>query len=248
MIRQKLASLESTSVSQSDPLVEHRRHLATILGTADGLYWPYRYARGSGSMAGLLTARESYRSDGWPYTVTGIDAAGWKSDERLRKSMAAAGLVTIGTTGQITLTPATMERVRAGLGLVTLAGPVCNYLVVSLQQHADTESHHRRAGGWIGESLIFGKEYTGSSSDWHDQTVCMVPMLTAGIVESTTTTASHIYYRATGIEYPSIQPFDAADISDQSETYWDAWQSAVESQSRYQSGGSRVVIPLSATA
>jgi hypothetical protein len=248
----RLSALET----KHQPAIEQRAAaLADILARTDALFWP---ARIIGGKTARLAALEAERSD---YHSTGIHWAGlaegnsraWKQNERQRAALETAGLVRISraeSTPRLRLTLEAEHSTRRALGLSTLYDAIPRELFRVITEAPD--SPLTRAGGWVAESYLTGWDYNSrpQASDWDALTELMLPMLTAGIVESRTTTAAQIFYRAARPlpareDAPQIEIATAPDSI--LEVYSRAFGEGSEARERLENPGAELYIPLSAT-
>lgn len=243
-MKSRLDKLETRSDSS---LADHAETLVRILGKVDAIFWP---TRNPSNLATIHQQRRRYLASGIPWSTGSGDSRQWKSDQRQREAMAAAGLVklnkTTATLPSVQLTPATEAQVRAMAGVPI--PQLCHYLVARL---SSPDAEEDRPGGWYAETWLFQRTYQSHATDhaWNDAVEIILPALVAGVIESKPSTIGHLFYRTTG--KPWQEPPEATEQYSErlSGIYYDTFhreRPARETVPAADAG--EIVIPLSATA
>jgi len=117
--------------SSSNAIGDHKETLAALLGAVDAIFWPMRTAD---KLAQVRQLRRRYLQAGlsWSGSSGGGSARAWKSDQRLRESMASAGLVKL-------------TRTKSNLPLVKLTAETEHSTPID-STNADTRDQPRKAG------------------------------------------------------------------------------------------------------
>ncbi len=248
-IRNSLTRLESSG--SGSPISDHMEALAGLLGTIDALFMPIRERTGASSIS---QRQRRYADYGivWQSAIGGSSRA-WKSDERLRAALVGAGLITThkssGSIPGCKITPPAEHAVRRSLGLPV--GSRQLLALVEVMAGQDDDSAAFRPGGWVSECRLFGGNYADrpSSADWHHDTEHLLPLLSAGCVESRSTTVGHVFYRSTGLPFPQFEPIDIEPASASvQEIYSKSFVSAVQSRKLHEPiDADEVHVSLSAT-
>jgi hypothetical protein len=248
--------LDALETKHQPAIEQHAAALADILARVDALFWPARIVGGkTGRLAALEAERSAYHSTGihWAGLAEGNSRA-WKQNERQRAALETAGLVRISraeSTPRLRLTKEAEHSTRRALGLATLYDAIPRELFRVITE-APADSPLTRAGGWVAEGYLAGWDYTErpKPSDWDALTELMLPMLTAGIVESRTSTTAQIYYRAAR-PLPALEDEPQIEITSAPdsilEVYSRAFGEGSEARERLENQGAEIYIPLSAT-
>ncbi len=204
------------SVSGND----HEVAMAHLVGTIDGLFWPDAIRLDQlHVMPTVKNQRELYLKTGiaWAGLPVGKDAAGWKSNQRLRESLENAGLVSLSRTGSKPLikpTEAAMRDMRQRLGLyqsdsiavLAIKIRTAIALVAAGSLRGEPDSHPWAPGelGWCHETWLFDCEYSEQPTrdDWAFHAGLALPLLVDGVLETRQTTIRHVCYRFN----PRVEP------------------------------------------
>lgn len=198
-IKQRLDSLERRSATGSDLSSRSRGGLLRLLGKLDALFYPWRVSARDQqhlrSQAEIVRRQIAYRSGLEGLTLKASGASDWRDAQQVRQELVAAGLATaILASGQIAgmfLTPIGESMARRLAGLKTIAD--CAWVLSRIRrlQTAQRPVHERR---------LWGEDCTGDPSDWSHYEEGVLPLLSAGIVGSTSSTIGEVFYTATDID------------------------------------------------
>jgi hypothetical protein len=238
----RLFQLESKSPSASES--QNLGPLCELAGLIDGLHFPFRQYGGRVSvLTSIGQQRREYRRAGILWNLADGTARGWKSAQRLRDSMQAAGWIDIHRDGElrVRLTTAGDSLARQALGLPTSN----NWLPMRLTEML-SEFEPDRPGGWLSENTLVGD--TGDRAGLAD---CLLPLLSLGIIESLSSTVGEVFYRKASEPPASPEDCSAMAIDGQVdallESYQSAFEAALSSRERIEPTDSEIVIPLPAS-
>ena len=202
-IRSRLAKLQrSSSVFKPG---NYDEAMANLLGATDALFWPMSFEMNKVNVrAPLQRLQKQYHEAGveWSGLASGRNTAAWKSNQRLREAMADKGLVTLTKTNGIPLVKIVdVDGFRRRLGLYTTRCPAVLKVLIRAVLGPLVELDEPRAprkSGLCSETWLSGGSYAEWSrrDDWVPFGEVVLPLLTAGTLESTQTTLGHILYRA----------------------------------------------------
>lgn len=247
-VNKRIGELESRSPNVVD---DHAETLASLLGAVDALFFPLRT---SDNLAQVEQLRRRYIESGmtWSGSSGGGSSRAWKSDQRLRQSMASAGLVKLTKTKSnlplVRLTLEAEQQTRAMIGLPTLADLGPRAVAIRLRLGSDDGGPEYRPGGWCCETWLFNSNYKDrpKAGDWYGSTDLVLPLLVAGVVVSRPSTVKQVFYLLTDRPLPGVeQPQQEIDESLQ-DIYLDAFDAGVASHAQLPKTH-EVSIPLSAT-
>jgi hypothetical protein len=222
----------------------HLPQLVELAGLVDGLHWPYRQHGGRVSvLTSIVQQRRACRERGLVWSLADGTARGWKSAQRLRDSMQAAGLVEVNRDGElrVRLTTQGDTLARQSMALPTINSWLPRRLLDLL-----TELPEDRPEQWVSELAIAGTE-----GDKQALANVMMPLLTGGFVESLSSTSGEIFYRK--VNEPPASPEDAPESSNDeqgdhlNEVYSQAFEAALSGRERIEPADSELVIPLGAS-
>jgi hypothetical protein len=248
--------LEILETKHRPAIEQHAGALADILGRTDALFWPARIIGGkTARLAALEAERKTYHAAGLQWS--GLSEGGpraWKQNERKRTALETAGLVTISRAEsfpRLKLTPDAEHWTRRAIGLPTVYDAIPQGLARLIAETLE-DSPFTRTGGWVAESYLTGWDYNSRprASDWDPLAEQILPLLVAGHIESRTTTAAAVYYRAARPlpplkNAPQIEINAAPDSL--AEVYSRAFSEQAEAVQRLENPGAELYIPLSAT-
>ena len=261
--RARLNRIQRRSVSNDN----HDIAMASIIGTIDGLFWPHMFTdwRKFNLNAVIYRNQRLYHEKGveWKGLAEGRNAASWKSNQRLRDSLAETGRIKITrTSGTPLVKPTNMGRERAKLGLPTVRSPSTFYMYIKVllaAMHGGSidEEHPLapRDSGWCIECWIADSTYDEKPmrGDWFHFQDVMLPLLVAGLVECKQTTIGHLCYRAICEEQDDPNEDttyyeSAAEVHEEiDKTYFDAWETQ-QALNLTGDPGHEIWIPLPATS
>ena len=243
--------LDALEASSAGAVADHAENLAALLGAIDAVFWPMRT---TDKLAQVGQLRRQYHATGlaWSGSSGGGSSRAWKSDQRLRQSMASAGLVKLTKTKSnlplVRLTLEAEQQTRAMIGLPTLADLGPRAVAIRLRLGSDDGGPEYRPGGWCCETWLFNSNYKDrpKAGDWYGSTDLVLPLLVAGVVVSRPSTVKQVFYLLTDRPLPEVeQPEQVVDESLQ-DIYLDAFDAGVASHAQLPKTH-EVSIPLSAT-
>lgn len=241
MIKRRLSKLEGSATTNID---QHGGHLVKLLAMIDAAFWPERQAENAMQK---LIVRRRYHEGGleWSGTSGGGSGRAWKSDQRLRDQLQAAGLITLKKTKAnlplVRLTPQSEQMARCLVGIPDMF--FAPGIVKAIQVNED------RQGGWCCETSVFGTDYAArpQSSDWDHATLLVLPLLVSGCVESRCSTNNSIFYRVTDRKLPEYVQCDQSKDYDLARLYIDEFFDNLKRFESLNEPTNEICIPLSAT-
>lgn len=250
--KQRLDSFESRDASG---IGNHAAALADLLGKVDSLFWPFRYSLERGNPAAIEDRRQLYFKRGieWSGTNSG-DELSTKANERQRRSMSRAGLIRCRSAKAkaavfVRFADGVEDTTRRLLGLRQLSD--CRLALAMLITKFNESHGWCRRGGWVAECRLFDSDYTErpKGSNWWADFDSLLPLLTAGVVESRSSTVGHVFFRPTGVELPESTGFDANTEHDDSlfKVYEDSFHTGLHDREHWTHDSAEIFIPLSAT-
>jgi hypothetical protein len=199
--------------------------LVRYLARTESPWRPIRHAWQEGSA--IQAARQrGLRGDGG-------DGRSRKAEERSRHELAAAGY-----TRAETLTTEGKQIARQWTWTF-----VASELYAAIGRIVDrVKAGDCRSGGWVPETLILGCPYTDDMNPIADLQALLVPALADGVVESSSDTQGHAFYRL-AVEWPTGR--DRLAVSEHAEPirnelhgvymreYQATWQAILKDKRRY---------------
>jgi hypothetical protein len=189
-IRTRLDALER-SAGTSD--ISDYRLLVSLLGKRDALFWPWRIL--GKSRLGIHQRQRQYLDGSCGISLRADGKSDWKDAHEARNRLIQLGYASsIRSGGEISsliLSPTGEATARKLVGdrLRSLRESIFVYVLLS-------------ADKWTSESVLFCKNFVGSSSDFDDYTELVLPCLTAGLVVANCDCNHRIGYKRTNREIP----------------------------------------------
>ena len=232
--KRRLKALEATSATDgTDTLLVA---LGRLLGIVDAILTPPRYGGARGEYAAAVDARRRYLQEGIKFTSGSGQGAGHVADHRLRRALEAAGWVTLHES-RVRLTPLGDRVARLAVG--TAVDHIAYEAVLGRLGQTDGWDDPR-PGGWRSELDVFGR-----GGDQRDLDV-LLPLLSGGHIESTSSTLGIVFYRPTGKAWTEIDT-DTAYSEAASQAHTSSYIEAITARKSRRYDGCEVFCPLSAT-
>lgn len=214
--RTRLSKLEA--ITQSDTAVNWQPMLCEVLGRRDALFWPRR-ADPNLSLSVLQDRRRDCLRGHYGVSARASGRTDWISSMEVRNQIISRGYaVGIKTSGgevsglAITPTGEAMARALIG-GLATLATRETQLIFHYLRLREATLK------GPIAESLLFQRPLFGDPTSWNHLTELVLPLLTAGLMESRFDGVGRAYYQLVSNELPQAVECDQAEVAGMHDCY-----------------------------
>jgi len=232
-MRKRLKALEGTSTDGTDGLLVA---LGRLLGIVDAVLTPPRFGGPRGAYAAAVDARRSYLREGVKFVSGSGRGASHVADHRTRKALEAAGWVTLHES-RVRLTPLGDRTARLAVG--TAIDHIIYQAVLGRLGQTDGWDDPR-PHGWRSEFDVFGR-----AGDMGDLDV-MLPLLSGGHIESTSSTIGVVFYRATGkarVEVDVATEYNEAA----SDAHTSSYIEAITARRSKRYSGCEVFPPIAAT-
>lgn len=197
-IRTRLAELERANgvVDASD-----NQLLVTLLGRRDAMFWPWRHH--GDSRLGIHQRQRDYLHGNVGLSAKADGKINWKSMFEARQRLISGGFLNaLFSGGQVTslfITPLGEAYARRLVGdrLKTINAVAIVYVVLPTDR-------------WMSESELFRENLIGDPETWNDATELVLPLLTSGLIESSSDNVGRVGYRRTSKELPDEPEIDVA--------------------------------------
>jgi hypothetical protein len=236
-IRTRLDALE-----QANGIVDvgDNQLLAQLLGRRDALFWPHR--NGGDSRLGIIQRQRQYLDGSVGISAKADGRINWKSMFEARQRLISGGFLNaLFSGGQVTsmfLSQLGEAYARALVGdrLKTVNDVAIIYVMLQTDK-------------WTSESELFHENLIGNPEDWSDCTELCLPLLTSGVVESSSDNVGRVGYRRTERELPEDPPeIDVAVDESMDSIYVKAFNEERKSLQQCEPiDNNEVFIPLSAS-
>jgi hypothetical protein len=233
-MRKRLKALESTSATGTPDCLLVA--LGRLLGQVDACLTPPRYGGPRGAYAAAVDAIRTYHNEGVKFVSGTGRGASHVADHRVRRALETRGWVTLHESRvKLTALGDRVARLAAGVAIDHWA-----YQLILDRLNQTDGWDDPRPGKWRSEFDLFGR--AGDMGDLD----AMLPLLSAGCVESISSTLGVAYFRCTG------RPWVEVDVATEyneaaSDVYTQSYIEAITARKSKRYEGSECFCPLSAT-
>jgi hypothetical protein len=195
----RIRNLESQSPPDDTLSPRSRTELVRLVGRLDALFLPWRVSvtdsKHLRSQVVILRRQQAYRNQTEGIELRAVGASDWRVAQETRRELITLGLVhPVSSNGQtvgLTITPKGDSLARSLVGLKTCAD--CRWTLERLRKlQAERSPVHERR--------LWGEDCVGDPLAWSHLEEGVLPLLSAGLVEATSSSVGEITYRATDIE------------------------------------------------
>jgi hypothetical protein len=233
-MRKRLKALETgTTTDGTDTLLVA---LGRLLGIVDAVLTPPRFGGPRGAYAAAVDAIRTYHTAGVRFTSGTGRGASHVADHRVRRSLETRGWVTLHES-RVKLTALGDRTARLAVG--TAIDHWAYQLILDRLNQTDGWDDPR-PGGWRSEFDLFGR--AGDMGDLD----AMLPLLSGGHIESTSSTLGVAYFRPTGKAWTEIDT-DTAYSEAASQAHTSSYIEAITARKSKRYEGSECFCPISAT-
>ncbi len=232
--KRRLKALESTATTSTpDTLLVA---LGRLLGIVDAVLTPARYGGPRGAYGAAVDARRRYLQEGIKFTSGTGRGASHVADHRVRRALETRGWVTLHES-RVKLTALGDRTARLAVG--TAIDHWAYEAVLGRLGQTDDWSDPR-PNGWRSELDVFGR-----GGDQRDLDV-LLPLLSGGHIESTSSTLGIVYLRPTGKAWTEIDT-DTEYSEQASQEHTDAYCREIVARKSRRYDGCEVFPPIAAT-
>jgi hypothetical protein len=240
----RLKNLEQQAPPDDSLSPRARIELVRLVGRLDALFLPWRVSvtdsKHLRSQVVIVRRQQAYRNQTEGIELRAVGASDWRVAQETRRELITLGLVSpITSSGQtvgLTITAKGDSLARSLVGLKTVSD--CRWTLERLRklQSEGSPVHERR---------LWQEDCYGDPVAWSHLEEGILPLLSAGLVEATSSSVGEILYRATDIEL-SVPSVDAVADPSLEACYFDSFNLERMQLAESESDDGELFIPLPA--